>query len=315
MSLTYTIGTLSGLTGVSQHTIRAWERRYNALSPGRTDTNRRVYGEDDAERLLLLKGIVATGHPIGQVAQLPTEQLRELGSSFMRTAPAIGLDSRPLGADYFLVACQNAILRFDPEGLEEVLVRGHAAMGIQHLLDRVIIPLIADVEARWLNHSLGIAQEHMMSAVLKTFLYKVKTSMPGSLRAPKLLITTLRNELHEIGALMAAIAASTAEWGVVYLGPNMPAESIVLAGLQASVRAIAISVVYPTNEEVLCEELRILRRLLGPGMPIIVGGRSAHRYAETLTEIGAIVHGDVWSLRHTLNQIVTLQSVGLVRGA
>ena len=37
-------------TGLSQHTIRAWERRYAALSPERTLTNRRLYSTADLEK-------------------------------------------------------------------------------------------------------------------------------------------------------------------------------------------------------------------------------------------------------------------------
>ena len=57
-------------TGISPHTIRAWERRYSALSPDRTATNRRLYSTTDIEKLSLLQRAVQAGHSIGQIANL-----------------------------------------------------------------------------------------------------------------------------------------------------------------------------------------------------------------------------------------------------
>ena len=36
-------------TGISSDVIRAWERRYNAVISQRTETNRRLYTDDDIE--------------------------------------------------------------------------------------------------------------------------------------------------------------------------------------------------------------------------------------------------------------------------
>ena len=65
-------------TGLSAHVIRIWEKRYGAVKPERTPTNRRVYSEDQIERLDLLCRVTQAGHSIGHVAKLPTESLRKL---------------------------------------------------------------------------------------------------------------------------------------------------------------------------------------------------------------------------------------------
>ena len=38
---------VSRQTGLTPHVIRAWENRYGAVTPKRTDTNRRVYSNAD----------------------------------------------------------------------------------------------------------------------------------------------------------------------------------------------------------------------------------------------------------------------------
>ena len=73
----YTISTVSMLTGVDQNTIRAWERRYGAITPVRTESGRRRYDDEAIVRLQLLKALVDSSVSIGSVAKLPDEQLRE----------------------------------------------------------------------------------------------------------------------------------------------------------------------------------------------------------------------------------------------
>ena len=55
--------------GLSTHVIRVWEKRYDAVSPDRTDTNRRLYSEQEIERLKLLRAATLSGHSIGNVAR------------------------------------------------------------------------------------------------------------------------------------------------------------------------------------------------------------------------------------------------------
>ena len=74
---TYGIGTVSRLTGIPVATLRAWERRYQVVTPQRTDANRRYYSRADAARLQLIKQLVDRGHSISTVAGLAETALRE----------------------------------------------------------------------------------------------------------------------------------------------------------------------------------------------------------------------------------------------
>ena len=296
------------MTGLSQHTIRAWEKRYEALNPSRTDTNRRLYRDADVERLLLLRQVVESGHSIGQVAQLPTDRLKELVST-NRFKPVnfAGevVSDRPAP---FLESCRNAIYQLDGEALEEGLVRGNAAMGILGLLDGVVIPLLADIERGWTDGSIRISHEHLASAVLRTYLDRIRLSMPGAPNAPRLLVTTPRNQNHEIGALMVAILAATQAWSVTYLGANLPAEEIAHAATQCAVRAVGLSLVFPSDDPELPYELRLLRSKLDARVPIIVGGRATSSYTPVLQEIKALVSHDLWSLRETLHEVARTEA-------
>ncbi|RYG19949.1 MerR family transcriptional regulator [bacterium] len=248
MGATYTIGTLAALTGLSAHTIRIWERRYGALTPQRSETNRRVYTDDEVERLKLLKHAVDSGHSIGQIANLPSDELQSL---------QVAQSPRPSGdTSGFLSACIEAIQRLSPESLEGTLVRANAALGTMGLLEQVAIPLLATIETGYVSGTVRIAQEHMVSAVLRAYLGEIRASMPGGRSAPRILVTTPRNQHHEFGALMAAVVAAMQGWSVTYLGPNLPAEEIADAVRLSGARALALSIVYPSDDPELAQEMR-----------------------------------------------------------
>ena len=68
-------------TGLTPHVIRIWEKRYSAVIPSRTATNRRFYTDEDIDRLSLLRRATNTGRSIGQIARLPLKELQELVKS------------------------------------------------------------------------------------------------------------------------------------------------------------------------------------------------------------------------------------------
>ena len=67
----HTIQVASRRSGVTQDTLRAWERRYGAVQPGRSEGRQRLYSDADIDRLRLLAKLVGAGHRIGHVAKLP----------------------------------------------------------------------------------------------------------------------------------------------------------------------------------------------------------------------------------------------------
>lgn len=71
----YRIGAVCRLTGISQHVLRVWEKRYAVVEPLRSETQRRIYRESDINRLSLLKALVDRGQAIGSIADLDNAEL------------------------------------------------------------------------------------------------------------------------------------------------------------------------------------------------------------------------------------------------
>ncbi|MDQ3137687.1 MAG: MerR family transcriptional regulator, partial [Gemmatimonadota bacterium] len=144
-------------TGLSTHVLRAWERRYGAVTPTRTDGGQRLYSDIDLERLTLLQALTAGGAPISQMAQLPIAELRRLAEAG-RTAAAAS--AREPGADEQRFLALRAMEALDSAGLRRVLERGAMSLGVPRLLDEVVSPLLIEIGEGWRAGRMTIAQEH-----------------------------------------------------------------------------------------------------------------------------------------------------------
>ncbi len=273
-------------TGLSTFIIRAWEKRYNAVEPQRTDTNRRLYTDEDIEKLSLLRDATKAGYRIGEIADLSIEQLREMVSDLKFAEPSAADKSRPKPstprARDYVDRCLEAISRFDNVELEDLLAQTVIDMGELATLDNVVIPLLHEIGDRWERGDFRTAQEHMASAVLRTFVGNLISTHTVSKSAPHICVTTPAGQLHENGALIAAAVASAHGWRVTYLGPNLGAEEIAGAARTKGSRAVALSIIYPVDDPHMNNELTKLRKFLGDDIELIVGGFGAPHYDQAI---------------------------------
>ncbi|WP_395718853.1 cobalamin-dependent protein [Prosthecobacter sp.] len=285
----------SQASGVSSHVIRIWERRYNALNPSRTLTNRRMYCDEAVLRLKLLRALTENGQRIGRVAGLPTPELEELVKKLPAgalAAPAGDLES----PEQFVDAAMAASKKYDSDALRGVLVHARRQLGQRGMLHQVICPLIMRIGDHWQQGKLRPSHEHVATAVIREMLL---TPVPGSQlaeHAPELIVGTPAGEMHELGALIVAASARDLGWHVTYLGPNLPVEEIAACAIARNARAVALSVVYPEKCPVIEDKLRRLRELLPAVTGLIVGGRAAEGYrqcfpAETRILWASCLHG------------------------
>ncbi|HVT37415.1 MAG TPA: MerR family transcriptional regulator [Gemmatimonadaceae bacterium] len=299
----HAIKVVSLRTGLSAHVIRVWEKRYGAVVPERTGTNRRLYSEDQIERLGLLRDITRAGHSIGLVAKLRTEELRNLAAasgSNGRPARDIGGSS---GRAPRLDECINAVKALDSRALERALKEAATELGSQGLLQRVIAPLAQAIGELWRDGTITAAHEHFASAVIRVFLGHAVKSFAGADGAPVLVVATPVGQLHELGALLAGATAANLGWRVVYLGASLPAAEIAGAARQSAARAVALSLVYPEDDPLLGGELARLRELMPQETILLAGGRAASAYGEALEKVGALQMKDLGHLGAILDTL------------
>jgi DNA-binding transcriptional MerR regulator/methylmalonyl-CoA mutase cobalamin-binding subunit len=257
---TYSLGAVVRLTGLSDHVLRAWERRYEAVRPQRTEGGTRRYRESDVERLRLLAAAVENGHPIGDIAQLPDAELR-------RRVEEADAGPRPP-----LRAIVDALERLDAEAVERLLGMQLAALGGRRFLSSVVEPLLERVGELWEKGDLSVASEHLASTAVRNLLGGALRRVGAALQAPPILFTTLSGDRHELGALACAVVAAELGANAIYLGPDLPPGEIVTAArsTRAAVVAVGVSRYAPVRQRE--KAVRELHAALPRGIALWVGG-------------------------------------------
>jgi DNA-binding transcriptional MerR regulator/methylmalonyl-CoA mutase cobalamin-binding subunit len=276
-------------TGLSGHVIRAWERRYQAVSPRRSRTGRRLYSRKDMERLTLLKRAIDSGHRISHVANLDRETLADLTHTGPVQPPGPQKSEppppRPEEAQTYIEECLQAIGALDAPALQDGLHRSGQAFGRRYTIEAVIRPVMTRVGQCWSEGSLRLVHEHFATAILHAHLCRMldTPSTPVS-HPPRLLIGTPAGQWCHLGALATAVIARDHGWEPVFLGPSLPAEEIAAACAALDPQMIALSITCRFDDACLQEEIHRLTALLENRCLLVLGGLAAERcrpYVET----------------------------------
>jgi len=270
------IRVVSKRTGLTPALLRAWEKRYGVVSPSRSGGGQRLYTDDDVHRLALLHRAVEEGRNISQVAPLSVEELEELvrEDQVERVGPPAAEPLEAISASGLLEKAGRAVREMNPSELDRILVRGALALPVPTLLDEIVSPLLASIGAAWSAGTLGPAQEHVASVVVRRFLDWLLSTMGAEKGAAVIVTGTPAGERHELGALLAAVSAAAEGWRAVYLGPDLPASEIATAATRVGARVVAVSVVDPTKADLMAEEVHRIRQVLPGSIRLIVGGPS-----------------------------------------
>lgn len=301
----YPIKVVSQMTGLSVFVIRAWEKRHNVVTPSRTETNRRLYSVEEIEKLKLLNEAVKSGHNIGGIAYLSIDELRSVLSRNNVSSTSIDESTNEFLTDTnsIISNCIEAIKAYDGKTLETLLLKASAKMSQPQLIENLIIPLVYKVGDLWHDGYIRVANEHLASAVIRSFLSNLLEQHIPNDNAPIVISATPRGQDHELGALIVGVVAASVGWKVIYLGPNLPVEEIAAVTDSLEAKAVALSIVYPSDDPQLKKDLLNLKRMLQKNISLLVGGRAANGYLDVLNEVGAIVVKDTKQLRVKLEAL------------
>jgi len=263
----YPIRAAARLTGLPLDTLRAWERRYEAVVPER-GTRGRLYTEAQVERLQLLREAVDQGHAIGVVARQDTASVRALVGAGRGSAAR----PEPDGERDRLALVLAAIEALDPGEADEQLGRLALMLPPRAFVNEVVVPLMRETGVRWHQGRFSVAQEHLVSGVMRNLLGTlIRLHAPSGVK-PSLVFSTPAGELHEFGILASAMLAAAAGHGVLYLGPNLPAPEIVSAAARVNARVVTIGLTPANHRDPVLEDVRWLARRLPATTQLWVGG-------------------------------------------
>ena len=163
-----------------------------------------------------LNQLVQKGHAIGGIASRSDEELRGL----LAQQP-----SQPVSVPDATGGHPGPDSRGDREfrhpSASDELSRLAAVLSPRDLVYQVAVPLMREVGIRWHNGTLAIAQEHLVSQMLRTLLGSMMRLFRPPNPAMTMVLSTPAGESHEFGILAAAMLASLAGVEPVYLGSKL----------------------------------------------------------------------------------------------
>ena len=264
------IGALSAATGIPVETIRTWERRYGFPKAERKPSGHRVYPVATVGRLRLINQALGRGHRAAEVVGASERALEQLLSAWPEdTQPEFQKRGRPDSPDD-AAELFDAIRAFDADRLKQSFQKDWARRGPMAFLEQRAAPFLRAVGEAWANGDLDVRHEHFASVALGDFLRTVRAPLDDRAKGRIVALATLTGERHGLGLQMCALVFALAGWRALVLGVDTPADQIVGLAKEATLSAVALSMVASEARDV--EQLELLRRRLPARIPVLVGG-------------------------------------------
>ena len=301
------IQVVSRRTGLTTDVIRAWERRYNAVTPKRAANSRRLYSDLDVEKLSLLRRATSAGRRIGDIADQSIDELYalvendEYAAAQARNVPA----ERPNTGSVMehFEECLDAVNHMQPSALKFSLTKAANTLGVPFLLEDLLRPLIAYIRDECRRGNMRLSQERMATSIVRSYMCTLAASENNSDNNLSIIVTTPIGQHYDLIALRMAVAANSYGWNAIYLGTDLPADEIAYASQQTLARAVALGIARPADDPHLPNVLRQLKQQLGKETTLLVCGNAVSGYTEVVEEINAVSVQTMGELRLELDRL------------
>ena len=218
----YSIKDLEQLSGIKAHTLRIWEQRYKIISPKRTDTNIRTYDDLDLKLVLNISLLKDHGYKISEIARLSTEAMYQ---------EVIKISDSQLSYPDQIHALTISMLDLDEERFEKIISTNILQFGFENTMIHIIYPFLSRIGTLWVTGSIGPAQEHFITNLIRQKLIVAIDGQVSKQRpnGKKYMLYLPEGELHEISLLFANYIIRARYNKVVYLGQSLPFNELVFA--------------------------------------------------------------------------------------
>lgn len=273
-ALTFNIAAVERDTGLSKDVLRMWERRYGFPLPLRDTNGERTYPAAQVERLRLIKRLMDMGYRPGKLIAMDDEALSGLAPRRPRA-----VEDLPEADDAELAELLALIKQHDGASYLQAMQQRLARQGLQHFVQDTVAILTERVGEAWENGSFEVFEEHLFTELTKRLLRQVIATLPPARRGPRILLTSVPDEQHILGLLMAEALLALEGAECIPLGTQMPLLEIGRAAEahQTDVVALSFSIAFPQRQ--IPALLQQLRPLLPAGTALWAGGRGVVRLA------------------------------------
>ncbi len=217
----YSIKDLELLSGVKAHTIRMWEKRYNVFTPNRTNTNIRVYSEDELKKILNVALLNRRGFKISKITKLKDEELKKQIIQLHNV-----IDDYDQRVDMLIFAMIN----LDEKSVIDIYEDAIDVFGFEGAILNVLFPFLDKTGALWQASKVLPAQEHFATSLIrqKIIVGIDKLKSPKNPSPKKYLLFLPQDEYNELPLLFAQYIIKKSGNSIMYLGQNVPIEDVLI---------------------------------------------------------------------------------------
>ncbi|MCO4854413.1 MAG: MerR family transcriptional regulator [Flavobacteriaceae bacterium] len=241
---TFSIKDLENLSGIKAHTIRIWEKRYNLLSPERTQTNIRLYSLLSLQKLLNITLLYENGLKISKIAQLKNEEIplkvREI------------IDEKSI-KNNMMNAFKLSMINFDQSLFYNTYNKLVVDLSFREIFKEYFIPLLQELGYLWQSNTISTTHEHFITNLVKQKVYTNTEKVHRSeyVNNKSFVLFLPENEIHELGILYLNYELNLRGYKSIFLGQSVPIENLEpLIASNDFVEFIAYVTVEPSKEKI-----------------------------------------------------------------
>lgn len=269
----FSIKDLENLSGIKAHTIRIWEQRYSFLKPQRSKSNIRFYGNEELKTVLNIALLNKYGFKISHIDKMSPGEVRE---------KIVSLSYAEAYQERFINELLQHMVDLNISAFEETLNTYIRTKGIDKTISQLIFPFLEKIGILWLTNHMNVAQEHLVSNIVRQKLVVGIESITLYPTATKTALLFLpEGEHHELALLYLFYLLKSREIQVLYLGANVPLKDLeFVANLKKPDYIFTHLTSIPGRFSIEKFILQLQQRVTE--IPIIMTGKLAQSYVKKL---------------------------------
>lgn len=273
----YTVKHASRLVGVSEATLRAWDRRHGIGPTARTEAGYRLYDDEAVGTLRTMKTLVDSGWSLGLAAAEACRRSTQARSP----VPLLPTLEQTHSPDELVEFAES----YDAPGLAALLDERFSHGPFELMVDDWLLPALSRVGQAWVSGRVSVAGEHFVSHAVARRLaasFDAAEESPGS---PRVVVGLPPGCRHDLGLLCFATAARRAGVGTRYLGADVPLtdwqEAVGASGVVGAVLAV------PRSEDVQPARRTVAALLeIRPDLLVLAGGAHQDSMPDVVVGLG-----------------------------
>ena len=244
----FSIKNLENISGIKAHTLRIWEKRYNLLSPERTDTNIRRYSLDSLRKLLNITLLYNNGYKISKIAAYEESEIPQLVRQLALTSKSEQVSINKL---------KLAMVNFDSILFDLTFDEMLVEKGFDFIYMKVFIPLLHELGILWQTNAICLSHEHFITNLIKQKIHAqthlAQSAIKPNEDGPCFVLFLPENEIHELSILYLNQLLLSKGYKTIFLGQSVPTKSLAtLLSFSSQLHFVTFCIVEP-NQDVLAD--------------------------------------------------------------